>query len=230
MNRPIVWPVNNPRGRGLEWRHDGNFRKPCTGLRGEAPASLCIIIPVRAARCALQLLGQARVCAFLSSSSVGRHRHRRLLLLLLLFLLLPSFASRLVVVTVFSRRQPPLAEPRCSSVSNNHGIRACGKSTCWLPLNESERARARTPLCHRRDVQLNHAVRASVLPHQDHSSGRERLPGDPRRRSRNKFPQRRSSDIQSVAPKTSRGFRRIPRISARCRDIPDRGGAQSRRD
>ena len=94
------------------------------------------------------------------------------------FFFLPSFASRLVVVTVFSRRQPSLAEPRCSSVSNNHDIRACGKSTCWLPLNESERARARTPLCHRRDVQLNHAVRASVLPHQDHSSGRE-ITGSP---------------------------------------------------
>lgn len=55
------------------------------------------------------------------------------------------------------------AEPRCSSASNNHGIRACGKSTCWLPLNESERARARTPLCHRRRTIKSRSSRECIV-------------------------------------------------------------------
>lgn len=172
VERPIGGRANGRCGRGLEWRHRGDFRKPCTGLRGEARASLCIIIPVRAARCALQLLGQARVCAFLSSSSPSS----------------PSSSSSYFCTLAgasslpFSTSTTTSAEPRCSSASNNHSIRACGKSTCWLPLNESERARARTPLCHRRRTIKSRSSRECTVTIGPHSIRINRLPV-PRRTS-----------------------------------------------
>ena len=136
------------------------------------------------------------------------------------FFFLPSFASRLVVVTVFSRRQPSLAEPRCSSVSNNHDIRACGKSTCWLPLNESERARAHASVSSaRRTIKSRSSRECTAAPGPQLRSRDYRLPvGEA------------AANFHSVDPRISkvfslrklRGNRRIPRISARYRDVSPR--------
>lgn len=49
-------------GRSRLARDKRQVPEALSRTRGEALASLCIIIPVRAARCALQLLAKARVC------------------------------------------------------------------------------------------------------------------------------------------------------------------------
>lgn len=104
-------------------------------------------------------------------------RRRRLLLLLLTSVPWPAHRRyRFLTSTTTS------AEPRCSSASNNHSIRACGKSTCWLPLNESERARARTPLCHRRRTIKSRSSRECTVTIGPHSIRIGRLPV-PRRTS-----------------------------------------------
>lgn len=104
-------------------------------------------------------------------------RRRRLLLLLLTSVPWPAHRRyRFLTSTTTS------AEPRCSSASNNHSIRACGKSTCWLPLNESERARARTPLCHRRRTIKLRSSRECTVTIGPHSIRIGRLPV-PRRTS-----------------------------------------------
>lgn len=152
VERPIGGRANGRCGRGLEWRHRGDFRKPCTGLRGEARASLCIIIPVRAARCALQLLGQARVCAFLSSSSPSSPSSSSSYFCTL------AGASSLPFSTSTPRRPSHDAHRRRIIIAYARVEKALAGCR-WT--RASVRARAR--LCVIGDVQLNHAVRASVL-------------------------------------------------------------------
>lgn len=122
------------------------------------------------------------------------------------FFFLLLYPGRRIVVTVF-HVDTTSAEPRCSSASNNHSIRACGKSTCWLPLNESERARARTPLCHRRRTIKSRSSRECTVTIGPHSIRINRLPV-PRRTSWSAYCDIADLGIfhfgQSVPPQLSR--------------------------